>query len=317
MSGPWVMAIDIGVASVKVGLVDQRGLITHYTAQGLASIANSIYISDVLLQACRDLLNRAGINMQEIKAIGCCTSGSCDPKSGIIVASTNRDWEGVDVRSPLEQTFRRQVTVVGEGNATALAAYTFGPVRGQSPLLGIHIGSGIACGFIDHGRLLEGAGNAALEAGHIPLFYQGRLCSCGRRGCWEAHASGRALTKLLAEYRDLGHNLPADPEPLAELARSGDELALKVWEEQGTVIGLGIAVLLNILNPRTVVLGGGMLSSWALFKKSLLKTAREQALARNAESAIVCAIEPERVNLLGVAVAAVIAQVPENYFVAE
>jgi predicted NBD/HSP70 family sugar kinase len=315
MGSSWVMAIDIGVASVKVGLVDQRGLITHYTVQQLASIANSIYISDVLLKACSDLLGRANITTKEILAVGCCTAGSLDPQSGVIVASNNRDWEGVDVRTPLEQSFERQITVVGEGNAAALAAYTFGPVRGQSPLLAIQIGSGIACGFMDNGRLLEGAGNAALEAGHIPLFYQGRLCSCGRRGCWEAHASGRALTTLLSEYRELGHPLPADPEALAELARAGDELALKVWDEQGTVIGLGIAVLLNVLNPRTVVLGGGMLKSWALFKKSLLKTAREQALVRNAESAIVCATEPERTSLLGVAVAAVIAQGPADFFI--
>jgi glucokinase len=315
MSGPRIMAIDIGGTSVKVGLVDQRGRITHYAAQRLDSIANSVYLLDVVVQAGRDLLGRARLTASDIVAVGCSTPGSLDPASGVIVASTDRDWEGVDVRTPLERSFGRQVALVGEGNAAALAAYTFGPVRGQSPLLAIQIGDGISCGFIDNGRLLEGAGHAALEAGHMPLFYQGRLCSCGRRGCWEAHAGGGALTMLLAEYRELGHMLPPDPEQLAELARTGDELAMKLWEEQGMVIGLGIAVLLNVLNPRCAVLGGGMLKSWALFKKSLLKTAREQALGRNAESAIVCASEPENTSLLGVAVAAVNAQGPADFFI--
>jgi glucokinase len=109
--------------------------------------------------------------------------------------------------------------------------------------------------------------------------------------------------------------LPPDPEQLAELARSGDELALKLWDEQGLVIGLGIAVLLNVLNPRTAVLGGGLLKSWALFKKSLLKVAREQALGRNAESAIVCASEPDITSLLGVAVAAVKFHGPADFFI--
>ncbi len=315
MSGSWVMAIDIGGASVKVGLVDQRGRIIHYAAQRLDSIANSVYLADVVLRACRGLLTRTGLSVQEILAVGCSTPGSIDPVSGVIVASADREWEGVDVRSPLEQSFGRQVAVVGEGDAAALAAYTFGPVRGQSPLLAIQIGDGIACGFIDNGHLLEGAGHAALEAGHMPLFYQGRPCGCGRRGCWEAHAGGAALTALLAEYRELGHQVPPDPEQLAEQARAGDELALKLWDEQGMVIGLGIAVLLNVLNPRTTVLGGGMLKSWALFKKSVLKVAREQALSRNAESAIVCASEPELTSLLGVAITAVRVQGPADFFI--
>ena len=117
------MAIDIGGASVKVGLVDQRGRIIHYAAQRLDSIANSVYLSDVVLQACRDLLTRTGLSVQEILAVAS-TPGSIDPVSGVIVASADREWEGVDVRTPLEQSFGRQVAVVGEGDAAALAAYT-------------------------------------------------------------------------------------------------------------------------------------------------------------------------------------------------
>ena len=78
---------------------------------------------------------------------------------------------------------------------------------------------------------------------------------------------------------------------------------------------LGIAVLLNVLNPRTVVLGGGILKSWNLFRKQLLKTAREKALARNAEAAIVCAPDPERLSLLGAAVAAVRHRELDDFFV--
>jgi len=93
------------------------------------------------------------------------------------------------------------------------------------------------------------------------------------------------------------------------------ETSQAIWEEQGMLLGVGIAVLLNVLNPKPVVLGGGVLKSWSLFKKSLLKAAREKALARNAEAAIVCAPEPEKAALIGAAVAAVRVQGPQDFFI--
>jgi glucokinase len=238
-----------------------------------------------------------------------------NPDTGVIVASATPSWVGVDVRAPLQNSFERAVTVEGDGNAAALAFFTFGPTRKHDHLLGIVIGTGISAGFVAHGQLLRGVGQAALEIGHIPLFFQGRLCSCGRRGCWEAHASGGALRNLIREYQQAGHKLPSLPEELAELAHASHETAIAIWEEQGMLFGLGIAALLDVLNPKTVVLGGGMLNEWSLFKKTLLKTAREKALPRNAEAAIVCAPEPERAPLLGAAVSAVRAQGPKDFFI--
>jgi predicted NBD/HSP70 family sugar kinase len=117
------------------------------------------------------------------------------------------------------------------------------------------------------------------------------------------------------EYRAAGYELPTLPEELAELALAGQETAISIWSEQGTLLGLGIAVLLNVLNPKTVVLGGGVAQAWSLFKKSLLKAARGHALARNAEAAIVCAPDPQRAPLLGAAVSAVRAQDRRDFFV--
>jgi len=204
--------------------------------------------------------------------------------------------------------------VEGDGEAAPLTFYNFGPTRGHDHLLGISIGTAITCGFITDGKILRGAGASGLMAGHMPLFLNGRPCSCGRKGCWEAHAGGGALRKLLAEYQQAGYKLPSLPEELAELAQAGEETSLKIWKEQGSVLGQGIAVLLDILNPKTVVLGGGYAQSWSLFKKSLIRTAREMALTRNSEAAIVCAPNPEKAPLLGAALAAIKAQEVKGFF---
>jgi glucokinase len=307
-TGPFIMAIDVGVTNVKAGLVDSAGEISFYAQQETSVEKGAGGVANILVHTCRNVLSEAGLSTRDLVAVGCCTPGCVNPDTGVIVASATPSWVGVDVRGPLEHSFERNVTVEGDGGASALAYYTFGPTRGKDHLLGISIGTGISAGYVVGGKLLRGAGQAAMEVGHMPLFFRGRPCSCGKKGCWEAHAGGGPLRTLLHEYRAAGYELPTTPEELADLALAGQQTAVSIWEEQGTLLGLGIAVLLNVLNPKTVVLGGGVAQSWSLFKKSLLKAAREHARPRNAEAAIVCAPEPQRAPLLGAAVSAVRAQ---------
>jgi predicted NBD/HSP70 family sugar kinase len=314
-TGPFVMAIDVGVTNVKAGLVDSHGEIPHYAQKETPLGKGAGGVANILVDTCRHVLNQAGLATKDLVTVGCCTPGCVNPETGVIVASATPSWVGVDVRGPLENSFERSVTVEGDGGAAALAFYTFGPTRGQDYLLGISIGTGISSGYVVAGQLIRGAGQAAMETGHMPLFFQGRPCSCGKRGCWEAHAGGGPLRTLLHEYRATGYELPELPEELAELALAGQQTAISIWEEQGTLLGTGIAVLLNVLNPKTVVLGGGVAQAWSLFKKTLLKAARDQALPRNAEAAIVCAPDPQRAPLLGAAVAAIRAQKLDDFFV--
>ena len=309
------MAIDVGVTNVKAGLVDSKGQIFHFEQRDTPVEKGAGGVANILVETCRNVLSQAGLSTKDLVAVGCCTPGCVNPETGVIMASATPSWVGVDVRGPLEHSFERTVTVEGDGGASALAFYTFGPTRHKDHLLGISIGTGISAGYVVGGELLRGAGQAALEAGHMPLFFRGRPCSCGKQGCWEAHAGGGPLRTLLHEYRAAGHELPTQPEELAELALAGQQTAVSIWEEQGTLLGLGIAVLLNVLNPKTVVLGGGVAQAWSLFKKSLLKAARNHALSRNAEAAIVCAPDPQRAPLLGAAVSAVRAQDRREFFV--
>ncbi len=316
MPDQYILAIDIGVTNVKSGLVDRSGRIAHYSIHPTDMEQGAAGVAQVLAETCRATLKNAGIGVSRLAAIGCCTPGCVDPRTGVIVASATPGWLGTDVRDPLENAFQRTVTVEGDGAAAVLAAYTFGPTAGQNHLLALTIGTGISGGFIVDGEVVRGAGHAAMEVGHMHLFFQGRPCSCGLRGCWEAHAGGGALRTLLREYRAAGHQLPKLPEELAELAEASHDVALNMWQEQGMMFGIGIAVLLNVLNPRTVVLGGGVMNSWKLFNKQLMKTAREKALPRNAEAAIVCAPDPGRLALRGAAVAAARQQGLEDFFAA-
>ncbi len=311
------MAVDVGVTNVKAALVDPRGQLQCVVVRPTPEASGAAGVSGALVETCREVLQKAGLRTKDPVAVGCAVPGSVNPEDGVIVSSATPSWVGVDVRDPLTRSFDRSVTVESEGNAATLGYWAFGPTRGQDHLLGLVLGTGIACGYVHEGRLIRGAGHAALEAGHLPLFAEGRTCSCGLHGCWEAHAGGGALRALLAERRAAGEELPALPEELAELAEAGDPQARALWEAQGALLGRGIASLLNVLNPRSVVLGGGFCGSWRLFKKALLRTARELALPRASAAAIVCVPNPGWATLLGAAVAGVRAQGPADFFVDE
>ena len=310
-----IMAVDVGVTNVKVGLVDNHGQISEYVQKPTEMDKGAGGSASVLVSSCREVLQRANLSVQDPVAVGCSVPGNVNPDTGIIVSSATPGWIGVDIREPLENSFDREVAIEGDGAASTLAAYTFGPTRGHNNLLGLCVGTSTSCGYILDGEIMRGAGQASMEAGHMHLFSNGKTCSCGSKGCWQAHAGGSALRTILGQVKDSGVQIPSLPEEISELAHANHEESLKIWEKQGELLGLGIGILLNILNPRTVVLSGGILKSWALFKKSLLKTAREKSLSRQAEAAIMCAPDPERAALLGAAVCGIRHYGLTNFFV--
>ena len=311
----FVLALDVGVSNVKAALVSREGNIHHIAISPTPLDAGPENLPMVLKRTLKRVLGQAHLVLKDVVAVGCAVPGVANPSTGEIVLSSFSAWDGIDTRETLEKTLERPVAIEGDGNAAALAAYTFGPSRGQEHLLTILIGTGISCGYVAHGKLLRGVGNAALAAGHIPLSHQGRACSCGRQGCWEAQAGGAALRTILKEYQKTGHTLPGLPEELADLAMAGGPIAAAIWEEQGTMHGMGVATLLTLFNPRTVILAGGVLKAWSLFNKSLLRTARKLASAPNGRTAIVCAPEPDRLPLIGAAIHATRTQVAADFFV--
>ncbi|HEV2472053.1 MAG TPA: ROK family protein, partial [Chthonomonadales bacterium] len=142
----------------------------------------------------------------------------------------------------------------------------FGAGRGARNLIFLTMGTGIGAGLILDGRLYRGASNLAGEAGHQTILMNGPVCGCGKRGCLEALASGPAIARLARESMMHGRNRrllalaggkPAQitAEHVAQAANEGDPFARHVLEEAGAYMGVGIANLIQILNPEIIILG--------------------------------------------------------------
>jgi predicted NBD/HSP70 family sugar kinase len=171
------------------------------------------------------------------------------------------------LRSHLQGFIEAPLIIENEANLSALGEHYFGAARGYNEVLYISAGVGLGGGLVHNGQVFSGVTGFGSEFGHMTMDPEGEICNCGNRGCWETQVSQRALFSYLRRCAGQGNptiltemtggNLGALTVPMVvEAAQQGDRLALQAFEVLGHHLGIGIASLVNALNPELVVCGG-------------------------------------------------------------
>jgi glucokinase-like ROK family protein len=205
---------------------------------------------------------RAAANSLLGVAIG--IPGMVDSGTGTLLFAPNLGWKNVALLSFFEQAnFGAPVFVDNEANLAALGEYYFGAARGHDNMLYLSGNIGLGGGIVRDGRLYRGNSGVASEFGHMTMNPDGELCNCGNHGCWETQVSQKALFRYVNEFIESGQKSMLEQsarnfsvESIVEAAKSGDAVAIQALEKTGRYLGIGIASLLNALNPELVVLGG-------------------------------------------------------------
>ncbi|TQS07664.1 ROK family transcriptional regulator [Microbispora hainanensis] len=207
-------------------------------------------------------LDRLGIALAGITVA---IPGLIDTTTGTVVVAPNLGWHGVAVAERLSHADIHgdiPVTVDNDANLAALAEYTSGVAAGTSDLVYLTGEVGVGGGVISGGRLLGGADGFAGEVGHVMVDPSGERCRCGRVGCWETKVGLAALVRMATPDRAYGtdHQVVRDPEErLADIEQrraEGDPRVDAAAVEVGRWLGIGAAMLVNLFNPRAIVLGG-------------------------------------------------------------
>jgi glucokinase len=216
------------------------------------------------------MLQRVVEEWPQVAAVGIGFGGPVDVTTGEIRRSHHTEgWEGLRLGQWVGERLGVPVYVDNDANAGGLGEALFGAGRGAESLLYVNVGTGIGGAVIIDGRVHHGAHSNAGEIGHVVLTpEQGPVCTCGKRGCVEAWASGEALGRAAREALAAA---PARPSTLravvatqvtgravSEAARAGDALALEVLEQAGHYLGVAVAAVCNVLDPELVVVGGGV-----------------------------------------------------------
>jgi predicted NBD/HSP70 family sugar kinase len=188
--------------------------------------------------------------------------GLVQSAAGVVSVAPNLGWRDVPVIDGLRQRLDLDCPMRAENdaNVSAIAEWTMGAEAGTPDLVYLTGEVGVGGGVIVDGRLLRGAEGLSGEVGHLPLGDPAEVCGCGRRGCWETAVGLAALLRAAADpddpVRDPGRDLEARLAEIADRADAGDERTLAALRSIGTALGVGAAVLINLVNPRVVVLGG-------------------------------------------------------------
>lgn len=218
---------------------------------------------DLMAQAVKKCDERHG----KLLGVALGVPGLVDRQDGTLLFAPNLGWQNVPLRAPLEALFDVPVFVDNEAKMAALGEYYFGAAQGYSEVLYISAGVGLGGGIVQYGRLYTGFTGIAGEFGHMTIEPEGLPCNCGNRGCWETLVSQSAVfSKIRHGLAQGGESVLHDMVQgnldcltfslVIEAAHRGDSLARQTLEEVGQYLGLGIASLVNILNPELVVFGG-------------------------------------------------------------
>ena len=260
------LGIEFGSTTVRVAVADGRGSLLAVRALSLAGDPRTAVAE--ASAALRQLVADAGVSSSALRAVGVAAAGLIDRSRGEVVTASSRGWGAVPLGRMVEDELGLPASVINRVAAATLAEGRTGAASDTASYVWVYSGTGIGAGLVVDGVLVSGTSGFAGELGHSPVADDGRLCACGNRGCLEtvagaaAIAAGAAAAVAAGEVTTLSAMAP--PLAAADVARAavdGDAVAAHLLAAAGAALGLGVAHLVNILNPSLVVIGGPLATS--------------------------------------------------------
>ncbi|MBL7951016.1 MAG: ROK family protein [Flavobacteriales bacterium] len=296
-----IAGIDIGGTTSKIGLV-QEGRVLRQVRISTTGHADDHAFADALAQAVRQLCIQEGSPAIEAVGIG---APNANQFTGIIEMAPNLPWKhDVPLARMMQDRLGAPAVLGNDANAAALGEWRYGAGQGFDDLLVVTIGTGVGSGFIVNGQLVLGSAGNAGELGHMTIVVDGRLCTCGRKGCLETYVSIRGMRQTYAELADDLDVLKEEGvKCIADAAHRGDQAALRTFEETVRWLAIGLANAVAVTGPRRVVLFGGIVRSGELLLAPL-KRAFQVALLNIYQGRVditVSALADDDAALLGAA----------------
>lgn len=263
------IGIDVGGTNLKAGLVDESGLILASQSMKIPRVDDQDSLAWTLVSLTQDLCQAAGVGLDQVTSVGVGVPGTVDVRSGTILYTCNLPLENVPLRKLFHRYLSLPLYIENDANCAALAEYFAGAGRDSKRFVTITLGTGIGAGIIHNGKIYHGANGMAGEVGHMTIVYRGEPCPCGRRGCWERYASAQALkrqtTLALQKHPEsvlaqvVAENSGKVSGQSAFIAmRRGDSVGAAVCEQYIDYLAAGIVNLVNIFQPDTLAIGGGI-----------------------------------------------------------
>jgi len=211
-----------------------------------------------------------------VSSIGISCGGPLNAKEGRLYKVANLPgWDNFKIVEYLENKLKVKAYLQNDANACALVEWKYGAGKGVRNMVFITMGTGFGSGLILDGKLYSGTNDNAGEIGHIRMQPDGPE-GFGKRGSLEGFCGGAGISRLAEE---MGGEKGLSTKRLAEMAKQGDEFALKVFAKSGEILGMGLSVVVDVLNPEKIVIGGVFMRSGELLIPSMKRALEREALS--------------------------------------
>ncbi|HEU3691293.1 TPA: ROK family glucokinase [Streptococcus pneumoniae] len=266
-----IIGIDLGGTSIKFAILTTAGEI-----QGKWSIKTNIldegsHIVDDMIESIQHRLDLLGLAAADFQGIGMGSPGVVDREKGTVIGAYNLNWKTLQpIKQKIEKALGIPFFIDNDANVAALGERWMGAGDNQPDVVFMTLGTGVGGGIVAEGKLLHGVAGAAGELGHITVdFDQPIACTCGKKGCLETVASATGIVNLTRRYADeyegdaalkrlIDNGEEVTAKTVFDLAKEGDDLALIVYRNFSRYLGIVCANIGSILNPSTIVIGGGV-----------------------------------------------------------
>jgi len=279
-------AVDVGASRTMMALVapSTAEIIAYERPYTHELLPDGKEPGLAIADAIERFIGQHRVELEEIAGVAVGVPGVVDRAKGYVYACPNLHvLDDSELGPNAQSALGLPVYVDNNTNLIALGEFTAGAGRGTRDMAVIFVGSGVGCGLIINGRLYEGADGAASEFGHINIVPDGRQCVCGAHGCLEMYCSGKAFSLDASELwepdgDDASSARFGGAQRLVEQAHAGHTRAQEYLDEAFSYMGLGVTTLVNMLNPRRVVLGGGIMLAWPNGLDIVRQTVFQEAL---------------------------------------
>ena len=271
----FIIGVDLGGTNIVAGAMTVDGT-RHLKIRSIPTNASlgdegvadrmATLVEGVIL----DTMRETGVQRSDFVGVGVGAPGPLDREKGIVLVAPNLGWQNFPLRDRMHDRLALPTTLDNDANCATFGEWWQGAARGGRNVVGLTIGTGIGGGLILNGALYHGASDMAGEIGHTTIDLNGRHCKCGNYGCLEAYASASAIATRAREVlvREEGESvIPAmvhgrfediTAQTVYDAAKAGDSVANEIVRDTARYLGAGVANLLNIFNPDTVVIAGGV-----------------------------------------------------------
>lgn len=283
------VGIDLGGTKILTALVNKE------TGEVLATVKKKTKkdkgpknIVRKMIESIEELFDETNIPQDEISSIGIGAAGQIDRENGIIIGAPNLDCYDLNIKEHISSRFSIPVYLGNDVEIAAMGEMAFGAAKGCDDFVCVFVGTGVGSAIVKNGAIITGATGTAGEIGHIIVDLNGRPCACGAHGCLEAYASRSAIEKriegalkkgrhsVILDYLESGKSITSGM--IRKSIEREDELVTACVDEASEYLSGGIASIINFINPKLVVLGGGLIDAVDYFYKNTVRKAKAKSL---------------------------------------